>query len=80
MRKMHKNLANLNLDDLKKCVPEQLQTHSVTAVLLALGSNYQAEKYYGLAFNSLGGRIPMEWTKVAIHAVRHQLRARRRAQ
>ena len=45
MRKMHKNLANLNLDDLKKCVPEPLQTHSVTAVLLALGSNYQAEKY-----------------------------------
>ena len=48
MRKMHKNLANLNLDDLKKCVPEQLQTHSVTAVLLALGSNYQAEKYLSL--------------------------------
>ena len=45
MRKMHKNLANLNLDDLKKCAPEQLQTHSVTALLLALGSNYQAEKY-----------------------------------
>ncbi|MBB3105749.1 2-amino-4-hydroxy-6-hydroxymethyldihydropteridine diphosphokinase [Psychrobacter luti] len=45
MRKMHKNLANLNLDDLKKCAPEQLQTQSVTAVLLALGSNYQAEKY-----------------------------------
>ena len=48
MRKMHKNLANLNLDDLEKCVPEQLQTHSVTAVLLALGSNYQAEKYLSL--------------------------------
>ena len=45
MRKMHKNLANLNLDDLKKYAPEQLQTHSVTALLLALGSNYQAEKY-----------------------------------
>ena len=45
VRKMHKNLANLNLDDLKKCVPEQLQTHSVTSLLLALGSNYQAEKY-----------------------------------
>ena len=44
-RKMHKNLANLNLDDLKKYAPEQLQTHSVTALLLALGSNYQAEKY-----------------------------------
>ena len=45
MRKMHKNLANMNLDDLKKYAPEQLQTHSVTALLLALGSNYQAEKY-----------------------------------
>ena len=48
MRNMHKNLANLNLDDLKKCVPEQLQTQSVTSVLLALGSNYQAEKYLSL--------------------------------
>ena len=45
MRKMHKKLANLNLDDLKKCVPEQLQTQSVTALLLALGSNYQAETH-----------------------------------
>ena len=45
MRKMHKNLANLNLDDLKKYAPEQLQTHSVRALLLALGSNYQAEKH-----------------------------------
>ena len=45
MFKMHKNLANLNLDDLKKYAPEQLQTQSVTAVLLALGSNYQAEKH-----------------------------------
>ena len=45
MCKMHKNLANLNLDNLKKYAPEQLQTHSVTALLLALGSNYQAEHY-----------------------------------
>ena len=45
MCKMHKNLANLNLDDLKKYAPEQLQTYSVTALLLALGSNYQAEKH-----------------------------------
>ena len=43
--KMHKNLASLNLDDLKKYAPEQLQTHSVRALLLALGSNYQAEKH-----------------------------------
>src|SRR5690606_11347343 len=41
----HRALADLNLEDLKQCVPEQLQTHSVSAVLLALGSNYQAEKY-----------------------------------
>ena len=43
--KMHKNLANLNLEGLKNCAPEQLQTYSVTALLLALGSNYQAEKH-----------------------------------
>lgn len=43
MRNMQKNLDNLNLDELKKCTPEQLQTQSVSAVLLALGSNYQAE-------------------------------------
>lgn len=42
---MHKNLTNLNLEDLKQYTPEQLQMQSVRAVLLALGSNYQAEKY-----------------------------------
>ena len=42
---MHKNLTNLNLEDLKQYTPEQLQMQSVTAVLLALGSNYQAEKH-----------------------------------
>lgn len=41
----HKALANLNLEGLKKCASEQLQTQAVTAVLLALGSNHQAEKY-----------------------------------
>lgn len=41
----HRALADLNLEDLKQCAPEQLQTHSVSAVLLALGSNYQADKY-----------------------------------
>lgn len=45
MRKMHKNLVDLNFDDLKKCLPEQLQKQSVTAVLLALGSNYQADTH-----------------------------------
>ena len=52
-RKMHKNLANLHLDDLKKYAPEQLQTHSVRALLLALGSNYQAEKYLALVRETL---------------------------
>lgn len=42
---MHKALAELNLDGLKKYAPEQLQTQSVSAVILALGSNYQAEKH-----------------------------------
>ena len=42
---MHKNLAGLNLSTFTRCAPEQLQTQSVIAVLLALGSNYQAEHY-----------------------------------
>ncbi len=42
---MHKKSIDLNLETLKKCMPEQLQTQSVTAALLALGSNYQAEHY-----------------------------------
>ncbi|AMN67442.1 2-amino-4-hydroxy-6-hydroxymethyldihydropteridine diphosphokinase [Psychrobacter sp. P11G5] len=42
---MHKALTGLNLETLKKRPPEQLQAQSVTAVLLALGSNYQAEYY-----------------------------------
>lgn len=50
---MHKNLTNLNLEDLKQCAPERLQTQSVTAVLLALGSNYQAEKYLPRACKQL---------------------------
>ena len=37
MHNMHKNLADLSLETLKKQTPEQLQTQSVTAVLLALG-------------------------------------------
>ena len=51
--KMHKNLANLHLEGLKNCAPEQLQTHSVRALLLALGSNYQAEKYLALVRETL---------------------------
>ncbi|MGP9636622.1 2-amino-4-hydroxy-6-hydroxymethyldihydropteridine diphosphokinase [Psychrobacter sp. AOP3-A1-26] len=42
---MHKERVDLNLETLKKCAPEQLQTQPVAAVLLALGSNYQAEKH-----------------------------------
>ena len=42
---MHKALTHLNLDGLQTYAPELLQTQSVTAVLLALGSNYQAEKH-----------------------------------
>lgn len=41
----HKALAELTLDGLKRRAPEPLQTQSVTAVILALGSNYQAEKH-----------------------------------
>lgn len=35
----------LDLSNLKKCLPEALQAQSVTAVILALGSNHQAEYY-----------------------------------
>ena len=53
MHNMHKNLADLSLETLKKQTPEQLQTQSVTAVLLALGSNYQAEHYLPLVRKDL---------------------------
>ncbi|WP_296243786.1 MULTISPECIES: 2-amino-4-hydroxy-6-hydroxymethyldihydropteridine diphosphokinase [unclassified Psychrobacter] len=49
----HKALADLGLEELKQYAPEQLQTHSVSAVLLALGSNYQAEKYLPYAREQL---------------------------
>ena len=42
---MHKGSLHMNLETLKKFAPEQLQQQPVTAVLLALGSNYQAEYY-----------------------------------
>lgn len=53
MHNMHKNLADLSLETLKKQTPELLQTQSVTAVLLALGSNYQAEHYLPLVRKDL---------------------------
>lgn len=42
---MHKERFNLNLETLEKRAPEELQKQPVAAVLLALGSNYQAEKH-----------------------------------
>ena len=42
---MHKTSIDLNLKVLKQRAPEQLQAQSVTAVILALGSNYQADKH-----------------------------------
>ena len=53
MHNMHKNLADLSLETLKKQMPELLKTQSVTAVLLALGSNYQAEHYLPLVRKDL---------------------------
>ncbi len=42
---MHNNLADFDLKTLEACVPESLRSQPVTAVVLALGSNYQAENY-----------------------------------
>lgn len=45
---MHKMSVDLNvetLETLEKQVPSKLQAQSVTAVMLALGSNYQADKH-----------------------------------
>lgn len=46
---MHKTLTDLSLDNLEQCTLDKLQAHRVTAVLLALGSNYQAQKYLPIA-------------------------------
>lgn len=45
---MHKALADLDTDTLEKYAPEALQAQLVTEVILALGSNYHAEKYLAL--------------------------------
>lgn len=45
MHKLHTNLADFNLETLEVCAPDALQSQLVTAVVLALGSNYQAENY-----------------------------------
>ena len=46
---MHKTSMDLNLATLTKCSPEMVQAQSVAEIVLALGSNYQAEKYLPLA-------------------------------
>ena len=42
---MYRELADLNFETLEKQAPEALQAQLVTAVVLALGSNYQAKTY-----------------------------------
>ncbi|MEN6670667.1 2-amino-4-hydroxy-6-hydroxymethyldihydropteridine diphosphokinase [Psychrobacter sp. B38] len=50
---MHNVLADLNIKALDRYEPEVLQTHEVTAVLLALGSNYHADTYLPIALSRL---------------------------
>ena len=46
---MHKTSVDLNLEMLTQCAPETVQAHPVVELVLALGSNYQADKYLPLA-------------------------------
>ena len=50
---MHKTSVDLNLAMFTQCAPETVQAQSVVEVVLALGSNYQAEKYLPIARESL---------------------------
>lgn len=50
---MHKTSVDLNLATLTQCAPETVQAQPVVELVLALGSNYQAEKYLPLARESL---------------------------
>ena len=50
---MHKTSMDLNVAMLTQCAPETLQAQFVAEVVLALGSNYQAEKYLPLVRESL---------------------------
>jgi len=50
---MYKTSMELNVATLTQCAPETLQAQLVVEVVLALGSNYQAEKYLPLARESL---------------------------
>lgn len=57
---MHKKLTGLNFETLKVCAPKALQAQSVTAVLLALGSNHQAEYYLPRVCESLAALGDMQ--------------------
>jgi len=46
---MHKASMDLNVATFTQCAPETVQAHPVVEVVLALGSNYQADKYLPLA-------------------------------
>lgn len=50
---MNKELNGLSMEALDQHTLEELQAQSVTAVLLALGSNYHAEEYLPIARSSL---------------------------
>jgi len=50
---MHKTSMDLNLAILTQCAPETVQARPVVEVVLALGSNYQTDKYLPLAHKSL---------------------------
>ncbi|MFK3915354.1 2-amino-4-hydroxy-6-hydroxymethyldihydropteridine diphosphokinase [Psychrobacter sp. NPDC078370] len=50
---MHKTSVDLNLAMFTQCAPETVQAHPVVEVVLALGSNYQADKYLPLVRESL---------------------------
>lgn len=50
---MYKTSLHLNLEMLTQCSPETLQVQPVVEVIVALGSNYQAEKYLPLALECL---------------------------
>ncbi len=46
---MHKASVDLNLATFTQCAPESVQAQPVVELVLALGSNYQADKYLPLA-------------------------------
>ncbi|WP_379544217.1 2-amino-4-hydroxy-6-hydroxymethyldihydropteridine diphosphokinase [Psychrobacter sp. R86515] len=46
---MHKKPVDLNLTTFTQCAPETVQAQPVVELVLALGSNYQADKYLPLA-------------------------------